>query len=90
VAVSPIVGGQALKGPADRMMASLGHETSALGVATLYAEIVGGFVLDDVDAALEPAIRALGLRTLVTDTIMADDAGKARLSRAVLEFAATS
>ena len=90
VAVSPIVGGQALKGPADRMMASLGHETSALGVATLYAEIVGGFVLHDVDAALEPAIRALGLRTLVTDTIMADDAGKARLSRAVLEFAATS
>jgi hypothetical protein len=59
-------------------------------VAALYAEIVGGFVLDDVDAALEPAIHALGLRTLVTDTIMADDAGKARLSRAVLEFAATS
>ena len=90
VAVSPIVGGKALKGPADRMMASLGHETSALGVATLYADIVGGFVVDGVDAALEPAIRALGLRTLVTDTIMADDAGRARLARAVLEFAAPS
>jgi LPPG:FO 2-phospho-L-lactate transferase len=90
VAVSPIVGGLALKGPADRMMASLGHETSALGVATLYAEIVGGFVLDGVDAALEPAIGALGLRTLVTDTIMTDDAGRARLARAVLEFAASS
>ena len=90
VAVSPIVGGKALKGPADRMMASLGHETSALGVATLYADIVGGFVLDGVDGALEPAIRALGLRTLVTDTIMADDAGRTRLARAVLEFATAS
>jgi LPPG:FO 2-phospho-L-lactate transferase len=90
VAVSPIVGGKALKGPADRMMASLGHETSALGVATLYADIVGGFVLDGVDAPLEPAIQALGLRTLVTDTIMADHAGRARLARAVLEFAARS
>lgn len=90
VAVSPIVGGRALKGPADRMMASLGHETSALGVAKLYADLVGGFVLDGIDAALEPAIRALGLRTLVTDTIMADDAGRARLARTVLEFAAPS
>ena len=90
VAVSPIVGGVALKGPADRMMASLGHETSALGVARLYADVASGFVLDGVDAALEPAIRALGLRTLVSDTIMADDAGKARLARAVLEFAGPS
>lgn len=90
VAVSPIVGGKALKGPADRMMASLGHETSALGVARLYADLVAGFVLDGVDAALEPEIRDLGLRTLVTDTIMADDAGRARLARTVLEFAAPS
>jgi len=87
VAVSGIVGGKALKGPADRMLASLGQETSALGVARLYADLVSGFVLDAVDTALEPAIRALGVRTLVTDTIMADDAGRARLARAVLEFA---
>jgi LPPG:FO 2-phospho-L-lactate transferase len=90
VAVSPIVGGKALKGPADRMMASLGHETSALGVATLYADLVDRFVLDGIDVALESAIRALGLRTLVTDTIMADDAGRARLARTVLEFATAS
>lgn len=95
VAVSPIVGGRALKGPADRMMASLGHETSALGVARLYADLLSGFVLDAADATLEPAIRALGMwalgmRTFVTDTIMADDAGRARLARAVLEFAARS
>jgi LPPG:FO 2-phospho-L-lactate transferase len=90
LAVSGIVGGRALKGPADRMMASLGHETSALGVAALYQDLLDGFVLDTIDASLEPAIRALGMRTLVTDTIMADDAGRARLARAVLEFGAAS
>ncbi|MEX1169603.1 MAG: 2-phospho-L-lactate transferase [Chloroflexota bacterium] len=90
IAVSPIVGGVALKGPADRMMASLGHESSAVGVAALYADLLTGFVLDAVDAPLEPAIRALGMRTHVTDTIMADDAGKARLARAIMEFAGTS
>jgi len=90
VAVSPIVGGVALKGPADRMLVSLGHESSALGVARIYREIVTAFVLDGADAALEPEITALGLRTLVTDTIMADHAGRARLARAVLAFAAPS
>jgi LPPG:FO 2-phospho-L-lactate transferase len=87
VAVSGIVGGRALKGPADRMMRSLGHEPSAMAVAALLADLLTGFVLDTVDAALEPEIEALGLRTLVTDTIMADDAGKTRLARAVMEFA---
>jgi LPPG:FO 2-phospho-L-lactate transferase len=87
VAVSGIVGGVALKGPADRMLASLGHEPSALGVARLYTGIADAFVLDTVDAALEPAIRALGLGTLVTDTIMADDAARTRLARDVLRVA---
>ena len=90
VAVSPIVGGVALKGPADRMLVSLGHESSALGVARIYREIVTAFVLDGADAALEPGITALGLRTLVTDTIMADHAGRARLARAVLALARPS
>lgn len=87
VAVSPIVGGVALKGPADRMLVSLGHESTALGVARIYREIATVFVLDTVDAALEPEIAALGLRTLVTDTVMADDVGRARLARSVLESA---
>jgi LPPG:FO 2-phospho-L-lactate transferase len=87
VAVSPIVGGKALKGPADRMLASLGHESSALGVARIYAELATGFVLDTVDAALVPAIEALGLRTLVTNTIMSDDAARIRVARDVLAFA---
>ena len=85
VAVSPIVGGVALKGPADRMLVSLGHESSARGVARIYRDLATTFVLDTVDAALEPDIAALGLRTHVTDTIMADAPGRARLARAVLE-----
>lgn len=84
VAVSGIVGGRALKGPADRMLVSLGHESSALGVARLYADWVDAFVLDTVDAELAPAIEALGLRTHVTDTIMTDDAARARLADAIL------
>jgi LPPG:FO 2-phospho-L-lactate transferase len=88
VAVSGIVGGKALRGPADRMLASLGHEPTALGVARLYAPWVDGLVIDDADAALAPEIEALGLRVRVTDTIMTDDAARARLAREVLEFAA--
>jgi len=87
VAVSPIVGGKALKGPADRMLASLGHESSALGVARIYAGQATAYVLDTVDAGLAPAIEELGLRTLVTDTIMTDDAARIRLAREVLAFA---
>ncbi len=87
VAVSPIVGGRAIKGPADRMLASLGHEPTALGVARLIAPVATGFVLDAVDAALAPAVQALGLRTLVTDTLMVDDAARIRLAREVLSFA---
>jgi LPPG:FO 2-phospho-L-lactate transferase len=83
-AVSPIIGGRALKGPADRMLASLGHESSALGVARLYADLVDVFVLDAADAALAPEIEALGLRTLVTETVMGDDASRARLAGEVL------
>ena len=84
VAVSGIVGGRALKGPADRMLASLGHESSALGVARGYAGLIDAFVLDRVDEALTPAIEALGVRAVVTDTVMTDDASRARLAREVL------
>jgi len=79
-AVSGIVGGRALKGPADRMLESLGHEVSALGVARLLAGWVDTFVIDTVDAALGSAIEDLGLEVVVTDTIMSDDAARARLA----------
>ncbi len=90
VALSGIIGGHALKGPADRMLASLGHEATALGVARLYAGLATGFVLDPVDARLVPEIERLGLRTLVTDTLMVDDASRARVAAEVLAFAAAS
>lgn len=86
VAVSGIVGGKALKGPADRMLASLGHEPTALGVARLYVEWVDVFVLDNADADLAPQVEALGLSVAVTDTIMTDDAARARLAREMLEL----
>ena len=88
LAVSPIVAGRALKGPTDRMLASLGHEVSAVGVAGLYAGLVDRFVLDEADASLVPAIEALGMTALVTATVMQTDADRAALARALLEAAA--
>ena len=87
VAVSGIVGGRALRGPADRMLASLGLEPTALGVARIYAGIADRFVLDTVDRELAAPIEMLGMRTRVTDTVMTDDAARARLAAEVLEFA---
>lgn len=84
IAVSGIIGGRALKGPADRMLVSLGHESSAVGVARLYADWVDTFVIDTMDADLAPAIEALGLRVVVTDTIMSDDVARSRLAAEVL------
>ena len=84
VAVSPIIAGRALKGPADRMLASLGHEASALGVARIYADWSDRFVLDRQDAGLVGQVSALGLEPVVTDTVMADDAGRARLAGEIL------
>ncbi len=87
VAVSPIVGGKAIKGPAAKILRELGHEPSALAVARHYEGLLSGFVLDRADAALAPQVEALGMRTLVTDTIMRDAASAAALARGVLAFA---
>lgn len=84
-AVSGIVGGRALKGPADRILASLGHQPSAEGVARIYADDIDLFVIDTIDAALEPAIHALGVEVLVTDTIMVDAAARSRLAASILQ-----
>jgi LPPG:FO 2-phospho-L-lactate transferase len=86
-AVSGIIGGKALKGPADRMLVSLGMESSALGVATTYRDLVDRFVIDAVDGAFTAPIEALGMTAHVTDTIMGDDAGRARLAGEVLAVA---
>jgi LPPG:FO 2-phospho-L-lactate transferase len=71
VAISPIVGGAALKGPADRMLQELGHEASVVGVARLYAPIASTLVIDPVDAHLAAAVEAAGMRAVVTPSIMA-------------------
>jgi LPPG:FO 2-phospho-L-lactate transferase len=86
VAVSPIVGGRALRGPADRMLAGLGHEVSPLGVARLYQDLVQGLVIDRVDGDQRTAIEALGLRTLATDTIMRGAEDRVRLAAEIIAF----
>jgi len=84
VAVSPIIGGRALKGPADRMLTNLGHEASATGVARLYADFLDVLVLDNEDASLAPAVESLGVRPVVTDTIMRDAPSRRALAEATL------
>lgn len=84
-AVSPIVGGRALKGPADRMLTSLGHEASAAGVARLYADFLDVLVLDREDSALASEVEASGVRPVVTDTIMRDEASRRALAEATLQ-----
>jgi LPPG:FO 2-phospho-L-lactate transferase len=90
VAVSGIIGGAALKGPADRMLLSLGHESSALGVARIYRDLITGFVIDTADAASAVDIADLGIAEHVTDTIMGGDAGRARLAGEILRLAERS
>jgi len=86
VAVTPIVGGQAIKGPAAKMLAELGHDVSALGVARYYKGLVDGFVVDAQDAKLRPGIETLGMRVRIADTMMRNDDDKRRLAAEVLEF----
>ena len=87
--VSGIVGGKALRGPADRMLASLGDEPSALGVARRYAAVglLDMFVIDRADASLADTIRGLGLDVVVADTIMTDSTSRACLARVMVAAA---
>ena len=84
VALSPLVGGRALRGPLVAMMDSLGHEPSALGVARLYEDVVSVFVLDPADEGLASAVDALGLRTIVTPLVMVDPDVREEIGRAML------
>ncbi len=86
VAVSPIVGGRAIKGPADRLMKSLGYEPTAYGVAYIYRDFLNYFVLDRVDLPLAARIeRDLGIKTIVENTIMKTIEDKVRLAKAVIK-----
>ena len=81
VAVSPIVGGQAIRGPADKMMRELGHDPSCVGVARMYRGLCDLFVIDQVDAGRRDEIEALGMGVAVTDTVMQTDDDKIGLAR---------
>jgi len=84
VGVSPIIGGKALKGPADRLLVELGRESSVVGVAEWYRDVIGTLVIDEVDRELAPAIEELGIRAMVTDTIMSSPEITRALARTVL------
>jgi LPPG:FO 2-phospho-L-lactate transferase len=87
VAISPIVGGQAIKGPLAKMMRERGLEPSPLGVARHYGALVGGWLIDEVDRGQAASLEALGFRVRVCDTIMRDFDGKVRVARTAVEFA---
>jgi LPPG:FO 2-phospho-L-lactate transferase len=84
VAVSPIVGGTALKGPADRLMRELGHESSVVGVARLYRDVASTLVVDEADAELASEVEAAGMACVVAPTIMDGVESAAALARTVL------
>jgi LPPG:FO 2-phospho-L-lactate transferase len=84
VAVSPIIAGRAVKGPAAKIMQELGIEPSALEVARCYRGIVRTLVIDRADAGLAPAIEALGVRAVAEDTVMTGEAERERLARACI------
>jgi LPPG:FO 2-phospho-L-lactate transferase len=86
LAVSPIIGGKTVKGPAAKMYAELGIQPSALAVAHHYGMLLNGFVLDTVDAAQAEAVQTLTIRTLVTDTLMPSSDERRRLAQEVLDF----
>jgi LPPG:FO 2-phospho-L-lactate transferase len=88
ISVCPIVGGKSLKGPSDKMLAQLGYESSALGVARLYSDFTGVFVLDRQDKSQQGAIRDLGMEVALLPTVMKTRPQKRKLARAILKLAA--
>lgn len=85
VAISPIIAGAALKGPADRMLLELGHEPTVIGVARMYAPVCGTLVIDEQDAHLVGLVEREGLRCVVTDTIMAHSGVSESLARIAID-----
>jgi LPPG:FO 2-phospho-L-lactate transferase len=85
VAVSPIVGGHPIKGPADKLMGGLGLEVSAYSVAKLYQDFLDVFIIDQMDSGEKERIEGLGLHVIVTNTIMKTLEDKVKLARTTLE-----
>lgn len=89
IAISPIIGGQTVKGPAAKMYRELGIEPSALAVANHYCDVIDGFVFDTLDRQLESQIRNLNMRTFVTNTLMNSHGDRKYLAGEVLSFIGT-
>lgn len=87
IAISPIIAGQALRGPAARLLHELGFEASASGVAAYYGPLLDGFLVDEADAALVPALASAGLAVRTAPAVMRDVAARRRLARCALDFA---
>ena len=87
IAVTPIVGGKALKGSAGKMMAELGREPSARGAASEYLRLIDGFMIDRQDFSLVESVRSLGIEVAVAQTVMRSPDERVALARAALEFA---
>jgi LPPG:FO 2-phospho-L-lactate transferase len=87
VGVSPLIGGRAVKGPADRMLRRLAGGTSAAHVASCYSGLLDALVIDEADAADADALTELGVRPVVTRTLMSDAAARARLAESALGVA---
>jgi LPPG:FO 2-phospho-L-lactate transferase len=90
VAVSPIVAGKALKGPAAKIMRELGKQSSSLEVARFYSGLIDALVVDRADAALSDAIRELGIQPAVTNTIMTEPLARIELARFIIELVAAT
>jgi LPPG:FO 2-phospho-L-lactate transferase len=84
IGISPIIAGQALKGPADRLLAELGHEVSCLGVLDFYKGLIGTWIIDEADAERSNDVRGRDVNVIVTTTIMAEPENAERLAAAVL------
>ncbi len=90
VAVSPIVAGAALKGPADRMLRELGHDASVVGVARLYRDLAATLVVDEADRDLAAAVEDTGMRCVVVPTVMRSPADAAALAEVALAAAGSA
>ena len=87
VAISPIVAGATIRGPADRMLRELGHEPSVVGIARLYADLARALVIDEADSELAADVRSTGIECVVAPTVMVGPAEATALARVVLDAA---
>ncbi|CAB4554341.1 unannotated protein [freshwater metagenome] len=89
IAISPIVGGAALKGPADRLLRELGHEVSVVGIARYYVEFASTLVIDTIDAHLAEQVEAIGMKCVVEPTVMTDREAAAKLAQRCIDASIT-